>query len=358
MPIKHAIWKVGSKPTPLPTCTLVSEQQLEDMIVATPDILSSEWMLIGRQEPTGLGGRIDLLAIAPDASLVVIEIKRHRTPRDVVAQAIDYASWVENLTATDISQVYERFSEGGDLAAAFKERFGVGLQEEELNQSHQVVIVAAELDDSTQRITQYLSKRDIAVNAVCFQVFKHGSEKLISRAWLVDPGETQANVAATARDNGATEPWNGEYYVSFGSYTTWEDARKYGFISAGGGRWYSQTLEQLEPGDRVWVNIPGTGYVGVGKVTERVQPIADFKIRGKPAVKVLDNASELRKRVKDPDTAEYFVRVDWLETRPENEAVREVGFFGNQNTVCAPKAASWRHTVERLRTYFKKWDQK
>ena len=73
MPIKHAIWKVGSQPSPLSTTTLLSEQQLEDMIIVAPQILSSEWMLIGRQEQTGLGGRIDLLAIAPDASLVLIE---------------------------------------------------------------------------------------------------------------------------------------------------------------------------------------------------------------------------------------------------------------------------------------------
>ena len=92
MPIKHAIWKVGAPPFSLPTTTLLNEQQLEDMIVATPQILSSEWMLIGRQEHTGLGGRIDLLAIAPDASLVLIELKRNRTPREIVAQALDYAS--------------------------------------------------------------------------------------------------------------------------------------------------------------------------------------------------------------------------------------------------------------------------
>lgn len=62
------------------------------MIVSAPRLLSEEWMLIGRQESTELGGRIDLLAIAPDASLVLIELKRDRTPRDVVAQALDYAS--------------------------------------------------------------------------------------------------------------------------------------------------------------------------------------------------------------------------------------------------------------------------
>ena len=80
MPIKHAIWKVGQKPAHLNSSVLASEQLLEDMIVAEPKMLSAEWMLIGRQEHTGYGGRIDLLAIAPDASLVLIELKRDRTP--------------------------------------------------------------------------------------------------------------------------------------------------------------------------------------------------------------------------------------------------------------------------------------
>ena len=48
MPIKHAIWKVGAQPTPLATASLANEQQLEEMIVREPGILSSEWMLIGQ----------------------------------------------------------------------------------------------------------------------------------------------------------------------------------------------------------------------------------------------------------------------------------------------------------------------
>lgn len=32
MPIKHAIWTVGDKPTPLPITRLATEQVLEDMI--------------------------------------------------------------------------------------------------------------------------------------------------------------------------------------------------------------------------------------------------------------------------------------------------------------------------------------
>lgn len=43
----------------------------------------------------------------------------------------------------------------------------------------------------------------------------------------------------------------------------WEEAIKYGFISAGGGEWYSNTLALLSPDDRVWVKAPGYGFVGV-----------------------------------------------------------------------------------------------
>ena len=68
MPIKHAIWTVADKPTPLAAGRLTAERQLEEMIIADLRILSSEWMLIGRQENTPYGGRIDLLAKCSDAS--------------------------------------------------------------------------------------------------------------------------------------------------------------------------------------------------------------------------------------------------------------------------------------------------
>jgi hypothetical protein len=45
MPIQHAIWKVGEKPTPLSTSKLASEQMLEEMIVTDPRILSSDEVL-------------------------------------------------------------------------------------------------------------------------------------------------------------------------------------------------------------------------------------------------------------------------------------------------------------------------
>ena len=363
MPIRHSLWRVGSTPQALREAVLPSEALLEDMIVGAPEILSREWMIIGRQEDTGFGGRIDLLALAPDGALILIELKRGKTPREVVAQAIDYASWAERLEAQEIARIYGRYCGGKSLDDAFVARFGQPLDPDTLNQSHQIVIVASELDAASERIVGYLNRRDIPINVLCFQVFETGEGQLLSRAWLLDPIETQA-AAASGGATAVKEPWNGEYYASFGHDLgrDWDEARRYGFISAGGGSWYSGTLGLLHAGDLVWVKAPGHGFVGVGRARGGPVPASDFKLiddqgSERPAMEVLAKASYHKEFIDDPERQECFVPMDWAETRPLSAAINETGMFGNQNTVCAPKTPKWRHTVERLKELFPSWQR-
>jgi hypothetical protein len=363
MPIQHSVWQIGENPARLEEGSLPSELLLEKMIVAAPKILSDQWMIIGRQEGTGFAGRIDLLAIAPDGTLFLIELKRDRTPREVVAQAIDYAAWLEQLKPEEIAEIYSRYSNGKELAAEFRTRFNTPLEEETLNGNHQIVIVAASLDASSERIVAYLNKRDIPINVLFFQVFNHGSKQLLSRAWLLDPTETQLS-ASTTSSSSIKEPWNGEYYVSFGHGMgrSWDEARKHGFVSAGGGSWYSNTLNLLKVGDRIWVKAPGYGFVGVGRVKGLPEPATSFMIevdgREQRAVDVLTSASYHKEFFGDPERMEYFVPVDWIQTVPLESAVNEIGLFGNQNTVCAPKTPKWRHTIEHLEKAFPDFDAK
>ena len=353
MPIKQSIWRIGQKPTALMQSKLKNEEILEDMIENDSSILEDEWMIIGRQVVTKHKKEIDLLAIAPDGSLVVIELKKSKTPRDVVAQAIDYATWVEGLEADEISNIFESYSKGQNLKDAFKTKFHVELEEENLNQSHQMVIVASELDEATERIIQYLTERGISINAVFFEVFSDGSEQFLSRRWFVDPATVQSGITGHAATK---EPWNGEFFVSFGddSQRSWEDARKYGFVSAGGGAWYSRTLNLLKTGDRIWVRIPKVGYVGVGIVEGESIPASEFEVdeNGK-IVPILDikTTANYGSRV-NTDDQEYFVKIKWIKTFSRAEAYDELGFFGNQNSVCKPTAPRWRSTVEHLKTKF------
>ncbi|QSA97491.1 hypothetical protein [Methylococcus sp. EFPC2] len=84
---------------------------------------------------------------------------------------------------------------------------------------------------------------------------------------------------------------------------------------------------------------------------------AIWRVGDEPCLEILKHAAHYRQFADDPDKAEYFVRIQWLDAVPEAKAVNEVGLFGNQNSVCQPTTPKWRHTVERLKAYFPKWDQ-
>jgi hypothetical protein len=51
---------------------------------------------------------------------------------------------------------------------------------------------------------------------------------------------------------------------------------RHGFISAGGGSWYSNSLNLLSAGDRIWVKAPKFGFVGVGRVRGKPVRAAEF----------------------------------------------------------------------------------
>lgn len=356
MAIEQGIWKIGEQPQKLRPAGLTDESVLEEMVMKDISILNPDWLLIGRQVRTRFDKYIDLLAMDANGSVIIVELKRGKTPREVVAQAIDYASWVMTLEDSDISEIYRDFARHyaqphDSIDAAFKAKFGIGLEGVPVNESHQMVVVATELDASTERIINYLNDvAQISINALFFAAFEDNGNQYLSRAWMIDPEENQERAVARA----PKEAWNGEFYVSFGDDRPWEDARRLGFIAGGGAAWYSKTLSMLSPGDRVWVNIPKQGYVGAGIVAgERTRADQYYFDTPDGPRHLTDMALEEAYGHLNPDVddehAEYLVPVEWLYTVPRSQAFREVGLFGNQNTVCKPTAPKWRHTVDRLR---------
>lgn len=351
MSISHSVWSLDGK-KPLQAASLTDEKELELLLRDHIEILSKSWLVISNQVRTDAGKLIDILCIDHDGDMVVVELKKDLTPREVTAQVIDYAASVSKLTVEEIAQLYLSFSGNTEtLNDAFQKKFGTALDESTVNQKVKMVIVAAKMDDGTERIIRFLRETyGVDINILFFHVFQSNGERLLSRSWFEEDIED-----ATPADVKQKGPWNGEYYASFGEgedSRSWEDARKYGFISAGGGSWYSKTLSLLSPGDRVWVNIPHTGYVGVGLVVEPVQQAKDtiFMIENS-AVKMEDLPlhGDYFYSADDPDNAEYVVKVQWIKTVPTSEAVKELGFFGNQNSVCRPTADRWSFTVDRLK---------
>ena len=86
------------------------------------------------------------------------------------------------------------------LADAFKQHFETAIPDN-INTSHRMVIVASELDDSSERIVQYLSSvHKLDINVVFFTCFQHNGSELVGRSWLMDPAEVEERVVAHGRD--------------------------------------------------------------------------------------------------------------------------------------------------------------
>jgi len=352
MPVEFGIWRIeGAKTTPVTASALANEATLEAILEADPSILGLDVLLvIGRQVITSFGKRIDLLCIDSEGTLYVIEVKKARTPREVVAQALDYGFWIDQVTIDEIGDLYARHHEGESFAEGFRQRFDDD-PPEELSGEHQLVIVASSLDPSTDRIVQYVRGRGVPIYVVFFQYFRDGEHEFLARTWDADPlraeGAARPHMPKTAR-----APWNGQdFYVTFGEdeQRTWEDALRYGFVSGGGGKWYSQSLQALFPGARVFVYIPKTGYVAVGKVLETAQRVKAFEVDvDGHRVPILDaplRAPKMGDRADDEELSEYLVRVDWQKTLPKEKAIWEKGMFANQNTVVRLRDP---FTLERL----------
>lgn len=173
-------------------------------------------MLVGRQIATSYGKFIDILAMDVSGNLSIIELKKNRTPREVVAQLIDYASWVQSLSYEDIAAIYTEKNPGKKLEEGFDSTFGASLPEQ-INQSHELIIVASELDPSTERIISYLANNfGVPINAVFFRFFRDEGRDYLARTWLIAPEEVERK-ASKSRGKKGSEAWNGrDFYVSLG----------------------------------------------------------------------------------------------------------------------------------------------
>jgi hypothetical protein len=201
MPQEVKVWKVleGDILKSIEKTGLNLEKRLENWLLKDISILSDDLIIIGHQ----VRGKIDLLSLDREGDAVIIELKRDRTPRDIVAQTLDYASWVKDLSNDEISEIAKDYlGSNGPLEEAFRRKFHEDLPET-LNAGHKMLIVASEMDSSSERIVQYLSESyGVAINTASFQYFKDANgNEFLARVFLIDPKEVESASRASKRHN-------------------------------------------------------------------------------------------------------------------------------------------------------------
>lgn len=171
------LWNIdGENVSQISQSKLDYENRLEKWLIEDISILSNSLAIIGSQVITAYNKKIDILAVNRIGEILIIELKRDKTYREIVAQALDYATWVKDLNYDELNGIFNKYgnSEYNDLGEYFSSKFNIDSEEIEFNSDHKMLIVGSEIDDSTVRIIDYLSSEpySVNINAVNFNYFR------------------------------------------------------------------------------------------------------------------------------------------------------------------------------------------
>ena len=181
------IWQVdGSSKAAEPlesTSRMETERSLEEVLVRNPDMLMPGLMLVGRQTPID-GGFLDLLGVDEDGRLVVFELKREKLSRDAVAQAIDYCSFLESLTESELATYIANHSGKNDVGKIddFESWYGdrQGKQMISLRPT-KMVLVGLGANARARRMVEFLAKSGVDISLLTFNGYQCGGRMLLAR---------------------------------------------------------------------------------------------------------------------------------------------------------------------------------
>jgi hypothetical protein len=212
------LWKVASGQLAVVEAASPKwERTIEDWIAGDPSILGLDLLIIARQLTTDFGGRIDLLGIDRAGDLTLIEMKRDRTPREVISQTLDYGSWVKGLTTPRIHGIANTHLKR-PLSEAFHRRFKQNIPET-LNSSHNLLIVASGFDPSSRRIVEYLAEtHGVSINTAFFSYFRDGDNEFLASDFLLDQEQVVERSGIITEGRDLIRKLQLEYWTAFRRY--------------------------------------------------------------------------------------------------------------------------------------------
>ena len=164
------------------------EKKLEDWLENSPmALVENEFILwIGRQPSAQDEERTifpDLLGVDSEGNLVIVEFKRGRTPRAVVAQLLEYAAWADKLLDSEIHQIAEDYFDTRDeyqektFSDVFMEVFDMPETDElpALNSVLRLFIVAEDIPSRISGVCRFL-RTSYKMDVSCIAVSKFQTE--------------------------------------------------------------------------------------------------------------------------------------------------------------------------------------
>ncbi len=171
------------------------EKYLESWLEQSPWAIAQEPILIiGRQSTASLEDRNifpDLLGLDKDGNIVIVELKKGRTPRGVVAQLLEYASWANDLSDDEIHDIASQYflSNTEYKDKSLRELFLDIFETDEIpsfNSRLRMFIASEQISPSTSRICRFLRmEHGVDVNCIEFSIYQTESGEILVSSQVV-----------------------------------------------------------------------------------------------------------------------------------------------------------------------------
>ncbi len=153
-------------------------ENLQEWVAKNPEMLGEDLLII-QKEFDGFNDtneRLDLLALDKEGGLVIIENKLDDTGRDVVWQALKYASYCSTLTTSQIIKIYQEYLDkwqnGEDAKKNLLEFLDKNEEELLLNRKDQrIIFVANKYRKEVTSTALWLLQHDVQLQ--CFKATPH-----------------------------------------------------------------------------------------------------------------------------------------------------------------------------------------
>jgi hypothetical protein len=171
---------------------------LQEWIAKNPEMLGEELLII-QKEFDGFNNtseRLDLLAVDKEGGLVIIENKLDDTGRNVVWQALKYASYCSTLTTQQVIKIYQSYldkeGEEGDAKENLLEFLDRDEQDLLINRRDQrIVFVANNYRKEVTSTVLWLLKHDIQVQCFRASPYSMGEEAFLQIEQIIPLPETR-----------------------------------------------------------------------------------------------------------------------------------------------------------------------
>lgn len=213
-----ALWKITEKgPSKVKETKFkqekLLEEHLEDWIANNPSILGEPLLVFGRQVIIpDTKDRLDLLAVDPQGSIAVIELKRGQLKDPVDIQSLRYASYLSKWRFQDFENIARNyFQKIGSSEFNFNEIFESFCSDSgvddipSINSDQRIIIVGSSVRDKLGSVALWLREHAIDIKLIEVQAYKDGNDIFIEPSTIVPLPVSKFVTVGEPRGDG--QPW-------------------------------------------------------------------------------------------------------------------------------------------------------